>query len=225
MQRVASLPGAGDWGILARSLVQPEPLMGSSDEKRIEIPPASAAAFVVEAGRTVRIVDVAGGQAGDFVALARGDFGVRLSQSRTRVESGSCRVTAGDSLWTNAQPPEVMFTLVADTAGAHSLLFSPCCRYALRKRFGVDGEGCLEHLAEALAPWGLSAADVPDPLSLFFDVALQSDGAMSIGPMTSAPGATLELRAEIDALVAVSTCPVPRPGKPEPTGYRVAILG
>ena len=188
----------------------------TEDRRIIEIPPASAEAFVVEAGQTVRIVDVAGGQAGDFVALVRDDLRVRFSQSRTRVENASCRLTTGHSLWTNTQPPEVMFTIAADTAGAHSLLYSPCCRYALRKRFGLDGEGCLEHLAAALAPWGLSADDVPDPLSLFFDVALQPDGAMSIAHMTSPPGAMLQLRAEIAALVAVSTCPVPRPGKHRP---------
>ena len=102
------------------------------------------------------------------------------------------------------------------------LLYSPCCRYALEKRFDCARDGCLEHLTAALAPWGIPPQDVPDPLSLFFRVERTADGQVSLGRHDSQPGAWIELRAEMDCVVAISTCSVPLPEKPS-TGYRVEI--
>ena len=110
---------------------------------------------MVRAGETVRIVDLEGKQPGDPVAFKTDDFAVKLSQARTRVENQRVAVTQGHALWTNTFPPEVMFTITEDTYGTHDLLYPPCCRYALEKRFGVSRDGCLEHLAKALEPWGV----------------------------------------------------------------------
>jgi uncharacterized protein YcgI (DUF1989 family) len=189
---------------------------------RIEIAPMSAAAFRIGAGQSLRVVDVAGGQPGDLVAFRADDVAERLSQSRTRVEEQTCRVTAGNRLWSGAQPPRVMLTITQDTGGGHSLLYSPCCRYALEKRFGVRRDGCLEHLAAALAPHGIGLLEVPDPLSLFFNVRMHSDGRIALGRHRSPPGSTVVLRARMDCLLAVSTCSVPIEGR-ENSGYHVQI--
>lgn len=190
-------------------------------QKRL-VAPRSAHAFTLRQGQTVRIVDVAGGQPGDFVAFNQHDLAERFSQSRTRVENRSCRVTTGGRLWTNAIHPRIMFTIMADTAGTHDLLYTPCCRYALEKRFGISGDGCLENLARSLASWGLKPLDVPDPLNLFFDVGVAPDGALAIGKHRSQPGDLIELRAEMDCLVAVSTCSVPMEGRNN-SAYRLEI--
>lgn len=196
--------------------------MSESAPRVIEIAPRSAEAFEVRRGQSVRVIDVAGGQPGDFVAINPENLAERFSQSRTRVEEQATRVTAGHRLWTNTQPPRVMFTITADTCGRHDLLYSPCCRYALEKRFGCERDGCLEHLTAALAAWGIPPQDVPDPLSLFFCVERTTDGKIALGRHDSQAGAVIELRAEMDSVVAISTCSVPLPEKPS-TGYRVEI--
>jgi uncharacterized protein len=187
------------------------------------INPMSAMAFPVLKGQILRITDVAGGQPGDLVAFGLRDTSVRFSQSRTRVENRRWRITTGARLWSGTQSPAVMFTVEEDTAGCHDLLFAPCCRYALEVRFGASREGCLEHLARALAPHGVPPGNVPDPLSLFFTVNVSADGAMSIGEHGSRPGDFIRLRAEMDCLAAVSTCSVPIAGR-ENSGYAVDIL-
>lgn len=192
--------------------------------QRIEVAPMSAEAFTVAEGQTLRIVDVAGGQPGDFVAFNRHDLAERFSQSRTRVENRTCTVTAGHQLWTNVLPPRVMFTITEDTAEGHDLLYTPCCRYALEARFGVSRDGCHENLARALGPWGLSLPDVPDPLNLFFNVTIAGDGRLTIGKHRSRPGDRVVLRAEMDCLVAVSTCSVPIEGKVS-SGYTIEVCG
>jgi uncharacterized protein YcgI (DUF1989 family) len=187
------------------------------------IDPRSAKAFPVLKGQVLRIIDIAGGQPGDLVAYNLEDMRERFSQARTRVENRRWRITAGHRLWSNAQPPRVMFSVTEDTAGDHDLLFSPCCRYALELRFGVSRDGCLEHLAGALAPHGVILAEVPDPLSLFFSVTVAPDGTMAIGEHRSGPGDLLALRAEIDCLVAISTCSVPIAGR-QNSGYLLEIV-
>jgi len=182
----------------------------------------SARAFIVRAGGTVRIVDLQGKQPGDLVAFKADDLAVKLSQTRTRVENHRVAVTQGHALWTNMFPPEVMLTIIRDTYGTHDLLYPPCCRYALEKRFGVSRDGCLEHLAKALKPWDVRPHEIPDPLNLFFHVSVDRAGDMEVSEPTSRPGASIELKAEMDCIVAISTCSVPWPEVKNST-YRVEI--
>lgn len=183
---------------------------GMKPVRAIRIPPMAARSFKVGAGQLVRVTDIAGGQPGDLVAFNARNLAERFSQARTRVENGTCRMTAKGRLWTNAQPPRVMFIVTRDTAGGHDLLYTPCCRYALAKRFGVRRDGCLENLAHALVGFGIGAEDIPDPLNLFFYVGVAAGGALAIGKSRSRAGDFIELRAEMDCLVAVSACTVPR---------------
>jgi len=192
-----------------------------SPARRITIPPASARAFSVARGETLRIIDVEGGQPGDLVAFNDRDLSEWFSQARTRVENRSVTVTAGHRLWSNAQPPAVMFTITEDTAGGHDLLYTPCCRYALEKRFHVSRDGCLENLVRALSPWGLTERNLPDPLNLFFHVGIAENGGMTILPAPSRAGDYVALGAEMDCLIAVAACAVPRAKKN--SGYLVQI--
>ena len=190
--------------------------------REIAIPPLSATAFTVAAGEVLRIEDTFGGQPGDLVAFNLHDLEEAFSQARTRVEEQSCHVAAGNRLWTNAQPPRVMFTVLQETAGEHDLLYTPCCRYALEIRFHVSRDGCHEHLVRALAPWGIAGSRLPDPLNLFFTVRIEPTGKLGIGKHISQPGDAIVLRAEMDCLVAVAACSVPRQNG-ENTGYRVTV--
>ena len=191
--------------------------------QEVVVPPMSAKAFSVGSGQTVRIVDTRGEQPGDLVAFKASDLSVKLSQARTRVENHKVAVTQGDNLWTNTFPPEVMFTITRDTHGTHDLLYPPCCRYALEKRFGVSRDGCLENLAIALEAWAVKPHEIPDPLNLFFGVSVNDAGVMELREPTSKPGSSIDLRAEMDCIVAVSTCSVPLPAK-ENSEYHIEIL-
>ncbi|MFC1597118.1 DUF1989 domain-containing protein [Planctomycetota bacterium] len=183
----------------------------------------SAKAFSVSSGQTVRIVDTRGKQPGDLVAFKSTDLAVGLSQARTRVENHKVAVTQGDNLWTNTFPPEVVFTIVRDTHGAHDLLYPPCCRYALEKRFGLSRDGCLENLVRALQAWGVKPHEIPDPLNLFLNVSVNEAGGMEARAPTSKPGSSIDLRAEMDCIVAVATCSVPFPAK-ENSEYHIKIF-
>ena len=191
--------------------------------QEIIVPPTSGRAFTARRGQTVRITDIGGRQPGNLVAFKSADLGVVLSQSRTRVENGRVAVTRGDSLWTNTFPPEVLLTITGDSFGSHDLLYPPCCRYALEKRFDVAADGCLENLATALSAWEVELHEIPDPLNLFFRVSVDAVGGMAVQAPTSEAGCSIALRAEMDCVVAVSTCAVPFQGT-EPSDYLVEIF-
>lgn len=186
--------------------------------------PMSAKAFEIKKGQCLRIVDVDGGQPGDFVAFNLRNFHERFGQARTRVENGVYAVKAGNSLWTMNNPPQIMFRLTEKTVGRHDLLYTPCCRYALKKRFGVDRDGCFENLAKALAAWAIAPDIIPDPLNLFFNVNVGEACRIGIDEHLSSAGDTIEMEAAMDCLVAVSTCSAPVVGKAN-TSFRVEIRG
>ena len=190
--------------------------------QEIFVPPMSAKAFSVTVGKIIRIVDVEGGQPGDLVAFKSDDFSVKLSQIRTRVENGRVNVGKGHQIWTNRFPPEILLRIIQDDFGSHDLLYPPCCLYALEKRFGVSRNGCLENLVEALKPWKVAPYEIPDPLNLFFSVAVSSDGNMSVKKPHSMAGCAIELQTEMNCVLAVSTCSVPFEGKKN-SGFKIII--
>jgi len=171
----------------------------------MRIGPKSARAFQVVTGEVVRVIDPSGAQVADFVCLSATDKGEYLSQARTRVNNWTYRPTKGSVLYSNRNRP--MFTLGEDTVGVHDLLFSPCSSFIYEQIYKVGPRsGCLENLSAALAKHGVSADLVPDPLNIFMNTHTNRDGSLAIERAPSQPGDHLDLRAEMDAIVAVSAC-------------------
>jgi hypothetical protein len=101
-------------------------------------------------------------------------------------------------------------TLVEDASpGAHDLLLSACDseRYRL---LGHDGyhDNCAENLRAALARLGLVAPGVPSPWNVFENVVVGADGRLEIQPPPAKAGDYVVLRAELDAVVVFSACPM-----------------
>ena len=187
----------------------------------IEVPPMSGRAFEVPRGTVLRITDVDGGQPGDLVAYNLDNLSESFDQACTRVENRAIRLTTGGRLWTSGHPRRPLMTIVEDTAGSHDLLYAACSRYALEERFDVSRDGCEENLAEALRKWEVQ--NVPNPLNLFFGVDVGSDGSLAISTPTSSAGDYIELRVEVDSLVAVSSCSVPKANGPN-SGYTITLI-
>jgi uncharacterized protein YcgI (DUF1989 family) len=170
------------------------------------IGPKAATAVELAAGQTIRVVDVDGGQVADLVAFTAADPGERLSQNCTRVNNWSMRLHPGDRLYSNRNRP--LLSIVDDSLGTHDLLFPPCSRFVYETLFdGPAQDGCQELLTRALEPYGIGGDGVTDPLNVFMYARTTDTGAIEIEPAPSRPGDALELRAEIDLVVAISACP------------------
>ncbi len=128
---------------------------------------------------------------------------------RTLRRQNSVYLSTGSVLYSNLGQP--MLTIVADTCGRHDTLGGACAqesntvRYALEKRYM---HSCRDNYLRACAHDGrLSKSDIGPNINFFMNVPVMQDGSLGIVDGISAPGLTVDLRAEMDVTVVVSNCP------------------
>lgn len=203
--------------------VLPEPVM------RDEIVPArGATAFEVRAGETVRVEDLEGEQAVDLICFNLNDLGEKFWAAHTAKLNGLIYITEGHTLYSDQARP--MMRLVKDTVGVNDLICGSCS-YALDVvRYGVERakRGCMDLFEEAIAPWGLKRRDIPMCFNIFLDYPVEERGTVAIDKQpVSKAGDYVDLRAEMDLLVAITACP--QENNPcngyKPTPIRVAVYG
>jgi uncharacterized protein YcgI (DUF1989 family) len=185
-------------------------------------------ALILQRGQGVRVINSFGQQVVDTWALVRRDLREHMSMEHTRAALGRIMPKVGDQLVTNHRRP--ILTVLADTSpGVHDTLIAACDRY----RYELLGckeyhDNCTDNLAAALAELGLTPAETPSPLNLFMNIPVASNGSISFDPPVCRAGDYVDLRAEIDCVVAFSACPqdiVPINGTAcTPTAFDYAIL-
>ena len=169
------------------------------------IEPKSAATVLVKKGQVLRIEAMDSGQVADLVCFSESDHKERFSQSKTRVRNWSTQVSTGSELISTRD--NVMFTIVEDTVGVHDIVFSPCHSWIYEHMFEVGRRnGCFENLAAAVESFGISADELPGPFNIFMNTGIKDDGALFVSATPSCQGDYLDMRAQMDCLVAVSAC-------------------
>jgi uncharacterized protein YcgI (DUF1989 family) len=166
----------------------------------------------------------------DFVCMKRDNLRERFDQARTKVYNMKLFVSTGDKLM--GRDNQHMMTIIADgfTEGTHDLQKGMCSgyRFRLAQQEGRLGEyyprqiteipdhGCYENLSRALSPYGIIPEDIPSPLNLNQHMKIDgATGKMEHTQVRPKPGSYVDLRAEMDLLVAFSACPdLPVGGKP-----------
>src|SRR5699024_737349 len=171
----------------------------------ITIEPKSGASTKVKKGETLRVIDVKGTQVADFVCFNEHDDSEFFSQSKTRLNNLKSRITTDDLLFSNLN--NVMFSIVEDKVGLHDLTFAPCSSYYYEKVAKVGPRnGCYENLAIALKPYSIDKTMVPDPFNIFMHTNINDNYELTIHRPISKQGDYIDLRAEMDCLVAVTSC-------------------
>jgi uncharacterized protein len=183
-------------------------IQGRNLIEAVVIPPSTGKAFELNKGDLIRITAAEGKQVGDFVCFNRKLLKEKLSTSRTIVENKrNFRITTGDYLYSNSW--NKMFKIVDDTCGYHDLIFAPCSTYIFEHRLGEGPHtGCYEHLYEALKPFGIDQLDIPDPFNVFMRSEIDSDQSIEINQPSVKINDYIELIAEMDSLIGLSTCAV-----------------
>jgi uncharacterized protein len=183
------------------------------------------AAFPVDRGQTVRIIDVDGQQVADFVCFQRADTSEKLSVHNTALIQGTVYISTGHLLLSDRC--STLMTITADTCGRHDLLAGSCSEGTNRWRYGVaDTPNCRSNFEAALRPLGIPLREVPYSFNIFMNVPI-GDGKIGIEEPLSKAGDLVDLRAETDLLVAISNCPQERNpcNAYKPTRLRVLVYG
>ncbi len=195
---------------------------------RDDVVPAGAPwSGVVLHGQTLRIVDLEGQQGVDFLCYNAQRPEERYHAPNTLKKARTLRLTTGHALYSDVARP--MFTIAADTCGFHDTIGGCCSEPSNLMLYGVAGvPGCRENFLRALSGFGLGRKDIVPNLNFFCNVPVKPGNRLAAstfedGP--SRPGDYIDLRAEMDAIVAISNCPQvnnPAAGL-RPTPIRIAV--
>jgi len=186
---------------------------------------ASGAGLTLRRGDRLKIIDPSGGQSGDLAAFSA-DGSQRLSRGRTFDYGGKIYVSTGDVLWSDRSNP--MLTIVADEVGRHDLLYAPCSLEMYRMQYGVTGyhANCHDNLCTALRELGIQPEPLVSTLNFFMEARVAADGKLSFVPPRSRAGDSMVLRAQMDLVIALSSCPASTcngGASPKPLAFEVLL--
>jgi uncharacterized protein len=181
---------------------------GKIVEDRI-IPPGEPWGRVLKAGQVLRIVDLQGRQAVDFLCYNAADPSERYNAADTMKYAKTIFLTTGHGIYSDMG--RRLFTILEDTCGRHDTIGGCCSAASNELRYGAkETPNCRQNFLRALEPFGLDKKDIVANLNWFMNVPVDADGAMAIVDGVSKPGDHVDLRADMDVLAVISNCPQTR---------------
>ena len=172
------------------------------------VPARAAWSGVVRAGQVLRIVDLGGNQAVDCLLYRADDPSERYSAADTISAQGNIFLIEGTVLRSNEGNP--MMTVVGTTCAYHDTIGGACSRESNTLRYGhhtAHQHACVDNFLDEGMRHGLAKRDLVSNINWFMNVPVGADGTLGIVDGISAPGLTVDLRAEMDVLVVISNCP------------------
>jgi len=170
------------------------------------VPAASGVGLRLKRGEQLRVIDPEGGQSGDLIAFSQ-DGGERLSNGRTFDYGGTIYLSTGNGIWSDRSNP--MLTIVEDEVGRHDFLYSSCSIEMYRLQYNVTEyhPNCYDNLCSALRELGIEPEPLPTAFNFFMNVDIEADGLLKFEPPRSTAGDSILFRAEMDLVIALSSCP------------------
>jgi len=161
---------------------------------------------IVRRGEHLRLVDLEGQQAVDFLCYDAADPTDRYSATNTIKVAGRIFIGAGSILYSDLG--HALFTVVEDTVGRHDTIIGCCSEANNFLRYGVrDTPSCYANFTEILARFGLDRTAIVANVNFFMNVPVDSSGEVLVADGHSVPGSYVELRAERDVVAVLSNCP------------------
>ena len=187
--------------------------------QKIHVPHNTGWAGELKTGQVIRIVATT---TVDFVFFRLQNLRERFDQARTKVYNLKLFISTGDKLM--GRDNQHMMTILTDgfKNGTHDLQKGMCSgyRFQLAKQENrlseyyprdieeIPDHGCYENLSRALLPYGIISEDIPSPFNLNQHMKIDgTTGRMEHTQVRPQPGNFMDLRAEMDLLVALSACP------------------
>ncbi len=194
--------------------------------------PGASWSHVLKRGTALEITDVKGGVNVGAIFYNFECPAERYNMPDTLKAQHIARLTEGFVLYSDMG--RVLCSITADSVGWHDPIGGASNRAMIEERYGVARyqehrndyykNGHDSFLIE-LGKWGLGPRDLTSNVNFFSRVDVAQDGAMSFHPGNSKAGGRVELRAEMNVLVILNTCPHPLDSSPayEPKPAHLSI--
>lgn len=173
-------------------------------------------ALVVRRGYTLRATDVAGGANLGVIVVNFDDRTDRYNMADTLKAQHVSRLTAGNVLYSDMG--RVLMSVTRDDCGWIDAICGTTDAAMIAAQYGaLDFQDARndyrrngrDGLLVELGRWGLSRRDLVANINLFSRVAAGEDGALAFVADHSPPGSSVDLRAELNCLVIMTSAPHP----------------
>jgi hypothetical protein len=192
------------------------------------IPAREYTSLILHRGEILRVIDLEGKQVADLVAFNATDKGEKLSCVYSNLLNGTWMLTKGHTLYSNRARP--MFSIIEDKVGLHYSGGGFCSEEINFLRFNVrNTRNCADNLTLAFKPHGIQRQDFDFDccFNIFMNLTFQPDGSMKLQEPLSKPGDYIDLKSEMDCIIAISNCPQDR--NPcngfNPTPFQIKVFG
>jgi len=175
------------------------------------IPAREYTSLILHRGEILRVMDLEGKQVADLVALSTIDKDEKLSCIYSNLLNGTWKLTRGHTLYSNRARP--MFSIVEDKVGLHYSGGGFCSEEINFLRFKVQStRNCADNLALAFKSHGIQREDFNFDccFNIFMNLTFQPDGTLKLQEPLSKPGDYIDLKSEMDSVIAISNCPQDR---------------
>ena len=156
-------------------------------------------------GERVRLTDLEGQQAIDFLCYNSADVRDRYNAANTMKMGGSIYINTGTILYGEYATP--LMKVIASSCRDHDTI-GGCCSVEMNLlRYGRRTHGCRANFIHELAKFGMGEEDIVANVNFFMSVPVDRNGKMAISDSPSKPGDHVDLEALTDVLVVISNCP------------------
>jgi urea carboxylase-associated protein 1 len=163
---------------------------------------------VVRAGESLRIIDLEGNQAVDFLMYSVQNDIERYSAQDTIAAQRNIFLRTGTVLMSNEGNP--MARITATAVAYHDTIGGACSCESNTLRYGhhtKSQHACVDNFLTSSLRHGRGKRDVVSNINFFMNVPVELDGTLGIVDGISAPGLFVELRACMDLVAVISNCP------------------
>jgi uncharacterized protein len=180
------------------------------------VPGGSTWSHVLKRKTALRMVDPLGGANVGMLLYNADNLTERYNMADTLKAQHIARFTKNNVLMSDMG--HVLCSITEDTCGWHDPLGGVSNAQQASQRFGEASyqehrNSCLKNGLDCflieLAKHGLGWRDLVPNVNFFSKVAVRANGAMGFVLDNSAPGSYVELRAEMNTLIVLHTCPHP----------------
>ena len=161
---------------------------------------------IIRKGEILRIIDIEGQQAVDFICFNANDFNETYDTTVTVRLVSRPFLRKDDVLYSNLANP--MFTMIEDTIGNHDTICGCCSAEINFLRYKVKNTpSCRANFLRELSRHGLDSRSLVPNINFFMNIPFSANGEFQFKPPLSRPGDHVDLAAEMDCLAVISNCP------------------
>ncbi len=166
-------------------------------------------------GEALRIVNLQGSSAVSVIAWNADDLSERINYADTVKVQWSASLRKGRVMLSDMG--RVVFSIIEDTSGAHDAIIGGSTAESNARKYGEGFRNSRDNFILAAGKHGMARRDVPHSVTFFAPVGVDANGRFTWNADKRKAGDFVDLRAEMNLIVALSNCPHPldpAPGYP-----------